>query len=393
MQKEIAIHKVQDAKSIDSYPNDDEILKVLDEFHELKIKGFSEAVTTSPPNRPICLILPKRDDESYVYSVALICRELYRIVKGGKAEPRWLSEGKEEIEESMKAGNRIFVIDDAKSELLPQFDKITNASDLATRVKESKLLDRLKELFSQDYGFIIFHIKDKWINEFAYILQQQYYIPKVIPLDPPTKMEYNEKISLAKVCWGFVDTHGPTFDEIFGNAEKNYYKLLEDKSKDIELKHYIKGDENAGFEHEVLKLIAIKALAKELGAKNKEDVIEYLKQGKIKTEYEFNNFRADIFIPEQNRYIEIETLYGTEDPISKKLDKETLSKYKNMNVNNIDIVLLGLHLLLYAKYLYELKKIYKEEHNIKVNFYTIDVKNERLVPIKEIKEILSSFMV
>jgi len=390
IQRKITPKVIQDKKSIDSDPNDD--ILVFDEFHELKIEGLSNAKVSY--DRPMCLILPKRDDESYVYSLALICRELYRIVKGGKPEPTWLSEdSKREIEENTKAGNRVFIIDDAKGELLPKFDKITNASDLYLRVKESKLFDRLSELFSQGYGFIIFHIPKRWFNEFTNLLKQQigYLIPQIIPLNPEIMLP-EEKRSLAKICWGFVDVNEGTFDEILGNAEKNYYELLNKRNQDIELKHYIEGDENAGFEHEALKLIAVKALAKELGAKDNKDVIELLKQGKIKTEEEFSkDFRTDIYIPEQNRYIEIETFYGTGDPISKKLDKETLNKYKGMHVN-VDIVLLGLHLLLYAKDLFKLKKIYKE-YNIKVNFYTIDVKEERLVSIKEIRDMLKSSLV
>jgi len=368
----------------DNY-NDREIFEWL-ESEVLPFKNLG-AIRTSP-NRPICLILLKGPDESYIHTISLICRELYRIVKGGKPEPRWLSAGsKEEIEEHMKADNKIFVIDDTEYELLPDFSTKRSA-DLLDRVKESKLFDRLNELFSQDYGFIIFHIP-KWADKFAELLNSQVdnFIPKIINLRPTKYMSNEMKKLVARICWGFVEVSnkGSNFDEIFSNAEKSYYDALGEVSRNVELKHYVNPDENAGFEHESLKLITVKALATEL----KREVIELLKEGIIETEYNINSGRADIYVKPKNRFIEIETLYGTEDPIT-KLDKVTLNKYKGMNAN-VDIVLLGLHILLYARDLYKLKKLYEREYNMTVNFYTINVKECRLVSIKELHGILKLY--
>ncbi|MHA1631202.1 MAG: hypothetical protein ACTSXC_00030, partial [Candidatus Freyarchaeota archaeon] len=135
--------------------------------------GFLKTLggVAKPLGRPICIILPKTASDSYVYSVALICREIYRIVKGGYPEPRWLSKGsKEEIERWMKAMDTIFIIDDSKCEMLPVFNKVKSASELHEKIRKSKLFDRLRELFSQGYGFIIFHIGEKFKNEFMRML-------------------------------------------------------------------------------------------------------------------------------------------------------------------------------------------------------------------------------
>jgi len=389
--KEISLEsRVVSGLATNGSGNDDNKIFEWLEFNGLPLHGL-EGIRTSS-NRPICLILPKYKNESYIHTLSLICRELYRIVKGGKPEPRWLSEGsKEEIEEYMKADNRIFIIDDTKYKLLPDFNTIKNTSDLLDRVKESKLLDRLHELFSQDYGFIISHIPSEWVDMFAELLKREagYFIPTIIMLARKYMLDEVKRI-LASICWGFVEVNGNNFDELFGNAEKSYYNALEEVNMDVELKHNVNQDENAGFEHESLKLIIVKALAIEHGAKDKRDVIRLLKDGIIETEYNINDGRADIYVKQKNRFIEIETLYGTEDPITKKIDKVTLNKYKGMNAN-VDIILLGLHILLYARDLYKLKRLYKDEYNITVDFYTIDVKECRLVSIKELYSILKRY--
>ncbi len=376
---------LRSAESEDKFDSFDEIF----EFDNI-IQKLGNATGTFI-DKPVCIILPKLDNESYVYSVALICRELYRIRKGGRPNPRWLSEGsKEEIERYMRAGDMIFVIDDSKSKVLPDFGKIKSSSDLFECVRKSKLFDRLHELFSQSYGFIIFHIDGRWAEEFAKVIEEDagYYIYKLIRLYP-TIHSPKVKRRLASMCWGFVKVDGKNFDELFGNAEKKYYQKLEEANKDVELTHWINQDSNAGDEHEALKVIVAEALAKEMGAKNRSEIIKMLKEGKIKTEYEFEEGRADLYmeLPDMKVYLEIETFYGTKDPISRKLDNETLNKYKIYKSRKdikICVIILGLHILLFLRELLKLKRLYREEHNLNVEFYTIDVENKQLIPLQQV---------
>ncbi len=336
--------------------------------------------------RPVCVILSKHKTDSYVHSLALVCRELYRIKRGGKPRPRWLSRwSKEEIEEFMRAGESIFVVDDSKCEVLPNFSKVKLEKDAEERVRESKFLDRLHELFSQDYGFVILHVPKRWSQWLYKLLKERahYYIPALKLIEPKSLHPYVRK-RLAEMCWGFVDTEGRTFDELFGNAERGYYERLAQANQDVELKLMIEEDPDASFEHESLKVITVKALAKELGAENEEEILRMLKEGVIQSEYEFEGGKADIHVSPRH-FIEIETFYGVEDPVRKL--KKTLSKYLNKSVR-VSIVVQGLHMLLFLKELIEFERFYKQEHEVDLNFYTIDLKEYRLVSLKEFLKML-----
>ncbi|MHA1609430.1 MAG: hypothetical protein ACTSUJ_05425 [Candidatus Njordarchaeales archaeon] len=334
-------------------------------------------------DRPVIIVLSKRASDSYIHAIALICREIYRIVKGGKPTPRWLSKGsREEIEECMRAGDMIFIIDDEKCEMLPNPSTVKTVSDFEERIRESKLFDRLYELFSQGFGFIIFHINEEFKDAFLRMLRDKIgkYV-EIIEISPLGLLPKVRK-ELAKICWGFVNAEGKSFDELFGSAEKNYYETLIRAEYDIDLLHRIKRDKNASQEHEALKILVAEAIAKELGATKKDEIIQMLDEGVLKTEHLIEGGRADIYVPQEERYVEIETLYGTGNPLI-KLDKETLNKYKGKRVR-VDVVLLGLHMLLFFEELLRLKKIYREEHDVEVNFYTIDVKERRLVSLQSI---------
>jgi len=344
--------------------------------------------------RPVCIILPKKEDDSFVDSVAIICREIYRIVKGGKPSPRLISKGlKEEIEGYLKAEGMIFIIDDSKSELLPDLGKIRSSEDLFEKVNIEMILDRLRELFSQDFGFIIFHVNKRWASQFANLLREKVgYLADIIEVQVPD-WQPQVKATLARACWGFVEGEGDTFDKIFGHCEKEFLDKLEKAKEDVELFHHIREDKDASPEHEAMKAIVVECLAGELGASNKHGVIRMLKEREIETERELGGGRADIYVRSQRRCVEIETFYGTGDPID-KLDKETLQKYLDLKkrgyqVDCVDVVLLtGLHALLYAERLAKLAKIYHEQHHLKVNFYLPDLKEKKLISLRKVLHML-----
>ena len=346
-----------------------------------------------PINRPICIVLPKKEDDSFVYSIAIICREIYRMIKGEEPVPRWISQGlKEEIEERLKAGDRIFVIDDPKGKLLPGFDNVKSCKDLIERIDREMLFDRLKELFSQDLGFVIFHLDERFSSQFANLLREKVgAFINIIEIQIPD-LHQEAKEFLAKACWGFAEGKGETFDEFFGSCEKIFFDKLNEAKEDVELSHYVGRDENASPEHESMKILAVKCLAKELGAKDRREIIKMLENKEIKTEYELNGERAEIYVPSQGRFVEIETFYGTEDPIE-KLDKKTLKKYRKYGgKGKVDIILLtGIQAFLYAHRLFDLAKIHRK-YNLEVNFYLPNLKEEKLIPLEHVlsklKEIL-----
>jgi hypothetical protein len=82
---------------------------------------------------------------------------------------------------------------------------------------------------------------------------------------------------------------------------------------------------------------------------------------------------GDVYMPSEQRYVEVETFYGTGDLIIDKLDRETLSKCKG-RTSRVDVVpLTGVQALLYARRLIELAEVYPKEHDLVVNFYLSDV--------------------
>jgi hypothetical protein len=346
---------------------------------------FEELSRTTTIGRPVCIVLPKRAYDSFVKSVAIICREIYRIVKGGKPEPRWISEGlKDEIERYLKAEGMVFVVDDSKCKLLPDFGKIHSVTDLE-KVDMKMISDRVNELFSQGFGFIIFHVNERWASQFANMLEERVPGANIIKVPSPF-WQPKVKAVLASVCWGFIEEEGQTFDEIFGRCEEKFFRELKEASEDVMLTHWVEEDKNAAYEHEGMKVIVVECLAKELGAVSKDDVVRMLKERIIKTEHEISGGgRADIYLdaPSVQRFVEIETFYGREDPI-KRLDKDTLSKYIGRGIGRVDVVLLtGVQALLYAGGLIKLANIYSREHGLKVNFYLPNIRERRLVPLRE----------
>jgi len=101
----------------------------------------------------------------------------------------------------------------------------------------------------------------------------------------------------------------------------------------------------------------------------------------------FGDGRADIYVPSQQRFVEVETFYGTGNPLD-KLDRITLRKYID-RAERVDVVILnGLLAILYARGLKKLASIYAKHHNITVSFYVPNFKEKKLVPLERLLGLL-----
>jgi hypothetical protein len=354
---------------------------------------FEELSSIAKPiGRPVCIVLSKRENDSFAMSVAIACREIYRIVKGGKPTPRYISKGLKDEIERLKAEGMVFIVDDSECEFLPELSRIRSCRELIEKVDMDMVFDRLREFFSQDFGFVIFHVNERWAAQFANLLREKVgAFVDIVEVRAP-HLSPQAKEVLARACWGFVKGgEGQTFDELFGNCEKEFFNKLKKVGGDIGLAYYVKRDEGASDEHEEMKMFVVECLARELGAKSKEEILRMLEDGKIETETERelrNRGRVDVYVnvPSRQRYVEVETFYGTGDPIIKKL-KETLSKYEGI-ARQVDLVLLtGLQALLYARRLFELADFYRKK-GLEVNFYVPNLEEKRLVPLKEMLHML-----
>jgi hypothetical protein len=101
------------------------------------------------------------------------------------------------------------------------------------------VFDRLREFFSQDFGFVIFHVNERWAGQFANLLKERVgNFVNIVEIRAPNLSSQAKEI-LARACWGFVKGEGETFDEMFGHCEKKFSEELEKARKDVELTHYV----------------------------------------------------------------------------------------------------------------------------------------------------------
>ena len=331
----------------------------------------------------------------YIRHVALVCRELYRILgKRGKPQPLWIRFSGEESDECMlleissltSTENHVIVLENVRPGHLERF----------------RLLDRLRELYSQGLGFIILYT-DRVEGVYEVLIREvgDHSLPEVIRVEgfylPPDAW-----YQLAELFWGYVDERVSSFDEAVGLAEKKFYEKLREAYRRTRLKLWVNFDENEGFEHRALKMKIIEIVARSLGARTLEEVIELIKEGVIKTEFSLGEEkdrekrRADIYVHTAGGdvYIEIETLYGVGDPVQKI--RQTLDKYlgeeggkfggSRVGDAKIAVVLIGIHAILYLRELLSIKETYARDHGLNVEFYTIDMREDRLVPLGEILE-------
>jgi len=353
-----------------------------------KLIGELRSVIGSMGKRPVCLILEKRPGDSYVMALALICGEIYRIFKGGKPEPRYVSTGlKDEIERYLRGGDRIFIVDDSESQLLPPLGTITSAKELWEKVNLDLLLDRLRELFFQDFGFIIFHVSG-WSEELEKRFKKEAFIDAIRISSPSWPLEVKREI--ARICWGFEDSEGTSFDEIFTSAKSKFESELNKVLSNWRIGLYIKADKEASDEHEAAKRIVVECLARELGAMEEDEVVELLKKGVIDTECEFEGGRADVCLKTRDgrivRFLEIETLYGRGMKVLEELFRKTILKYKGYSKEVNIVFLTGILALLFANDLIEMKEEALKEYDLNVKFYLLNIKERRLVPLDEVFE-------
>jgi len=344
------------------------------------------SVINSIGGKPVCLILEKRPGDLYVMALALICGEIYRMFRGGKPEPRYISTGlKDEIERYLRGGDRIFIIDDSESQLLPPLSNITSAKELWEKVNLDLLLDRLRELPFQDFGFIIFHVSG-WSEELEKRFKKEAFIDAIRISSPSWPLEVKREI--ARICWGFKDGEGTSFDEIFTSAKSRFESELNKVLSNWRIGLYIKVDEGASDEHEAAKRIVVECLARELGAMEEDEVVELLKKGVIDTECEFEGGRADVCLKTPNgvRFFEVETLYGRGRRVLEELFRKTILKYKGYSKEVNIVFLTGIPALLFVNDLIEMKEEALKEYDLNVKFYLLNIKERRLVLLDEVFE-------
>ena len=131
------------------------------------------------------------ENEEFLGAVRYICWRIYREIKGGKAEPKIISNAskeifKREIENWMKAENRVFSVEFKKDEKLDE--------DFWESV-----VDRIEELFGQDIGFIV-------INQ-EILFEPKHHIVDLLEIKIPNNLLAEKKLQaeLCSIMWGFIN--------------------------------------------------------------------------------------------------------------------------------------------------------------------------------------------
>ncbi len=385
---------------------------LLDKFI---IKSSSGNLSESIPDEgPTVFILSKPENDNYSSSFQILIREVFRERVGGLPEGRIRSKSSERdsIKDDLRAEGMIDFIDIDITKYIIE-DKIKDIETI--NMNKEKIGNLLKVLYTQDTGFIIFHVCEHDIDRFKIdienlmgnlrtpiitvspIIKNGEHIcdckgdtPKLINTD---YIDMERKI--ARALYGFVLPKSKkwedanTFDDCFSECQKSYEVALKRMTKHIKIGNknvsrslIIKFGDDEKILHRMLKTFVVKCFIE------KTDNPEKMKNN-IKTEVEIQTvhgrIRADITIEQDGKTIaiEIETLYGR--GIAKDRFIEVVEKYVGQNnIRDIWIVIKNIDAFLYYSDIIDIIKEVKEERNIDVKFLTLDINNMSMIDIREL---------
>lgn len=361
---------------------------------------------------PKIILYKELNGDSTVGSFETVCERIYREEEGGKPNYKQLGAKDDfnihEISKWIKPEDNIIRInsDEFKDIFKKWFDeKKLNFKDTISRYTIGKL------------GFLIFLTKDtEFYEEFKSSLEKMKYEYEHnldIHYIKPNKLPYDITKKMSSLVWGNVnlnefdnEQHLPRgFDDYFNKLSKGkyeeYFKELNGTPFSNATKPH-KGKESA--EHKQLKWFVVKYLTKKLikegnlECRNENDPLANEINKRIITEEDtkpiLDGKIADVFDTFNNEFYEIETFFGQDKEgktISEKINY-TIDKYKNSleKINKINIIIENITLLRHLNTLENVKRNRSLEEKKKVCFYALDIQNELLISLKDLKKKLLS---
>lgn len=321
-------------------------------------------------DRPAIILARKPENKKFEYVEFLkrVLREIYRTHGKGLPRPAHTEASDfDEIKQDIRADRHIWVLD---------LDKI--------EIKTGYLKDRLRELYSQNFGFLVLYGSEEKLSKVKEILKLDSPLPKY------HEVSINEDdvvFKLAQIIWGFpkyAPISSDFLDVTVARLEDSYFdeieRLASKISTIVSVEPSSEDEENIGGES--ILHYALKAF-----------VVEYLKrigvdEKKIRTEYEFADGRLDVYIsdPELGELaVEIETLYGTGLPML-KLRKRVESRLERGL--KLWVVVPNPQLMIYFKDILALRNVYRKRYGEKVEFFGVDFNSGKIVPIIELLKVL-----
>jgi len=190
----------------------------------------------------------------------------------------------------------------------------------------------------------------------------------------PRSEEFLEKLLL--VAFGFASPksiHGTDIGSIVAELDKEFYEELNETKRWVESKiksihEPFPGGELGAKEswlHYLLKYLVYRHLIKN----------EEIDEKVIKCESNVKGIKkvADVYVEPIRRAIEIETMFGTGDPINAKIRRHTVNQYyKDRFKGELWLVVPNLHALFYTRSLLRLREDYRKE-GLDLEIYITDV--------------------
>ncbi|MFP3287507.1 MAG: hypothetical protein RXP86_09640 [Acidilobus sp.] len=374
------------------------------------------------PDRPLLIVARHVKGFDYIEFLKRALREVYRVRVGGLPEPKHVSNVADLrllIPVEVGAGGRLFVIDLVSGDLgdlLKNSDVKGPSQALLVRI-----MDRLRELFSQGYGFIVIYgdhyidilMRGAWAEALRGGALKNYLL--TIPRPSRTSPEISKEslyVLLANLMWGRVSEPKMdyedigSFDGLVVELEDEYWRTLEGALKDFDIQVLVRpsaeGDE-AGREsmsHYLTKAFIVNYLVrrlteefKEKGAK--EDEARRNALGCVRTEHQLGgaNVRFDVYVKDKDAnsdcgsmsglVVEVETLYGTGTALHKVLD--TIESRVNAGAGRLWVVVPNPQAVIYLPQLLRLERYARELFKGReIRFYTLDVKGGAPVRLVEV---------
>ncbi|HII60193.1 hypothetical protein [Pyrococcus horikoshii] len=342
---------------------------------------------------PLVILFKDHENDSYIQTFETLLLRIYREKHGGYPDVKKLSLinewNRREIEQWLDEG-KLFLI---------ELDKRSRKGEetIEAKLNAEMLADRLWAIFSKKKGIVIFYTKDEELfNEYKNILKDivwnKLHLGAEIVEVIPRKLSFKEKLKLADLLFGFVNMReeappNASMDAILNVGENKYKdKLVKLKEKYYDILGIVKPGENESEEHLRGKAFIVHWLIRQLEEKG----IVPKGEGKdwkfirdtIRTEEPRNGVIVDVYFNNEN--YEFETLF--EEGFGKI--HKTLRKYEQLQAK-VRIIVEPITAFLHVKEFAELMRIVKQMYpTLDVRFYTLDVKNENLVPLeKYLKEV------
>jgi len=402
------------------------------------------------PDRPLLIVARHVKGFGYIEFLKRVLREVYRVRVGGLPEPKHVSSVIDLqllIPVEVGAGGRLFVIDLVSGDLGRLLREEASSGEVkgpsqATpeKMKSRDILcrirDRLRELFSQGYGFIVIYGDYYVLYVLRMMLSQghcDHYVGSLVSsaqaeapregapenyvlttwksISPETLKE-SLYVLLANLMWGRVSEPKMdyedigSFDGLVVRLEDEYWRALEGTLKDFDVQVLVRpsaeGDE-AGREsmsHYLTKAFMVNYLVSRLteefkGKGAKEDEARRKALECVKTEHQPGgaNVRFDVYVNEANSdcgslsglVVEVETLYGTGTALHKVLD--TIESRVNAGVSRLWVVVPNPQAVIYLPQLLRLERYVRKLKRFKgkeIEFYTLDVKGGAPVRLVEV---------